>query len=164
MAGLHDDGWIYLAPCVPPINMPGLEAMAETLTKNTSETILGSSILGPGFVYQDILAALREVDMHARKKAIADWNRRAPIPTTDADVERLALELFRQHYELDDASPEWIKMYQAYGFASTLEHKGDCPHAKLKGPITCDRCVADEWRERARAAIAAMKAGEALET
>lgn len=92
--------------------------------------------------------------------AVAAWNRRAALTITPDDpkqVECVARELFDQHYTYeDDSSPEWRDQYWQYAADPALEHKGDCPHAEHKGPITCDRCVVDEWRERARAALKAL--------
>jgi hypothetical protein len=49
--------------------MNDLEAVAQTLAQSAAATIKGSMILGPGFVYREILEALREIRAEALLEA-----------------------------------------------------------------------------------------------
>lgn len=72
-------------------------------------------------------------------------------PRTTA-VDRIARVLFIRHYvNRNDASEEWATDY--WNECAKAAHKGDCPYAEHKGPITCDRCVCDEFRADATAAL-----------
>lgn len=67
---------------------------------------------------------------------------------TTADVDRIARALFIRWETHDGSSKEWATRY--WDQNANAEHKGDCPHAALKGPITCDRCACDEFRVKTR--------------
>lgn len=72
-------------------------------------------------------------------------------------VRMIARTMFIRYYvEDEDASIEWATGY--WDECVSLEHKGDCPIAEIQGPITCDRCVCDEWVSRAGEVLAVIEA------
>lgn len=78
--------------------------------------------------------------------------------TTDPRIDAVARVLFVRHYvNRDDASMEWATKY--WDDCHDLAHVGDCPHAERQGPITCDRCVCDEFRDDARAVLEVVSDG-----
>lgn len=76
--------------------------------------------------------------------------------TVVSGVERAARVLFIRHQcECEGASYEWATEY--WDGNANAQHKGDCPYAEHQGPITCDRCVCDEYRFKARVVIEEMQ-------
>lgn len=70
-------------------------------------------------------------------------------------IDYVAKVLFMRYYiHREDASEKWATSY--WSACAYAPHKGDCPHAELKGPITCDRCVCDEFRADAMAVLDAL--------
>lgn len=79
-----------------------------------------------------------------------------PMTTVTSGVERAARALFIRHQtEHEGASLEWATGY--WDASANEPHKGDCPWAERQGPITCDRCVCDEYRFKARVVIEEMQ-------
>lgn len=75
-------------------------------------------------------------------------------PTDRLAVDIVARTLFiRHHLNREDSSEEWATRY--WDENAGRPHMGDCPHALHSGPVTCDRCVCDEWRVDAEAALSA---------
>lgn len=64
---------------------------------------------------------------------------------TEAEIDAAAMRICQ---EMADGSDEWVASY--WSWATQQPHRGDCPKAEHKGPITCDACVVEEARAEAR--------------
>lgn len=106
----------------------------------------------------DTASAARRVAEAIRADILPDHlSSGALLPILDAvaagpDADRVERWVFFLLQVFDDASPEWAKRYVAR--AKVEPHRGDCPLAEHQGPITCDRCVWEDYSAKARAAIA----------